>query len=114
MQEAKMTEENSQKDYEQAMKDAAIKREKDSKSIVTKEGERAETTTNLEETREGKSTKEAQLGNTNDKLNELHQSCDFLLDNYDSRKEARAKESDGLKQSKAVLAGASFGFLQRA
>jgi chromosome segregation ATPase len=114
MQEAKMTEANSQEDYEQAMKDAAIKREKDSKSIVTKEAESAETTTKLEETREGKSTKEAQLGNANDKLNELHQSCDFLLDNYDSRKEARAKESDGLKQSKAVLAGASFGFLQRA
>merc|ERR1719247_890487 len=109
-----MTEENSQKDYEQAMKDAAIKREKDSKSIVTKEGERAETTTKPEATREGKSTKESQLGDANDKLNELHQSCDFLLDNYDSRKEARAKESDGLKQSKAVLAGASFGFLQRA
>jgi len=114
MQEAKMTEENSQKDYEQAMKDAANKREKDSKSIVTKEGERAEVTTKLEANREGKSTKESQLGDATDKLNELHQSCDFLLDNYDSRKEARAKESDGLKQSKAVLAGASFGFLQRA
>jgi len=114
MQEAKMTEANSQEDYEQAMKDAAIKREKDSKSIVTKEAEKAETTSKLEEAREGKSTKETQLGNTNDKLNELHQDCDFLLDNYDSRKEARAKESDGLKESKAVLAGASFGFLQRA
>jgi peptidoglycan hydrolase CwlO-like protein len=113
MQEAKMTEANSQEDYEQAMSDAAVKREKDSKSIVTKEGEKAETTSRLEEVREGKSTKESQLGNTTDKLNELHQSCDFLLDNYDSRKEARAKEADGLKQSKAVLAGASFGFLQR-
>merc|ERR1719329_562137 len=75
MQEAKMTEVNSQKDYEQAMKDAANKREKDSKSIVTKEGERAEVTTKLEATREGKSTKESQLGDANDKLNELHQSC---------------------------------------
>jgi len=114
MQEAKMTEENSQKDYEEAMTDAAVKREKDSKSMVTKEGERAETTTKLEDVREGKSTQEAHLSNASDKLNELHQSCDFLLDNYDSRKDARAKESDGLKQSKAVLAGASFGFLQRA
>jgi len=113
MQEAKMTEANSQEDYEQAMNDAAVKREKDSKSIVTKQAEKADTTSRLEEVKEGKSTKESQLGNITDKLNELHQSCDFLLDNYDSRKEARAKETDGLKQSKAVLAGASFGFLQR-
>jgi len=114
MQEAKMTEANSQEDYEQAMKDAAMKREKDSKSIVTKQAEKAETTSKLEEAKEGKSTKETQLGNTSDKLNELHQDCDSLLDNFDSRKEARAKESDGLKESKAVLAGASLGFLQRA
>jgi len=75
--------------------------------------QRTRATAKLEDLREGKRTKEAQLGNANDKLNELHQTCDFLLDNYDSRKESRAKESDGLKQSKAVLAGASFGFLQR-
>jgi len=114
MQEAKMTEAKAQEDYETAMKDAAGKREEDSKLMVTKQGEKAEATTKLEEAREGKATKEAQLGDANTKLNDLHQTCDFLLDNYDSRKEARAKESDGLKQSKAVLAGASFGFLQHA
>ena len=34
----------------------------------------------------------------------LHASCDFLVENYGARKEARTNEIEGLKNAKAVLA----------
>merc|ERR1719198_621790 len=61
MAEAKRDEAEAQKDYEQDMKDAATKRSDDSKLVVTKEGEKAEKTTKLEETKEAKRTKKGQL-----------------------------------------------------
>merc|ERR1719213_1366812 len=43
---------------------------------------------------------------------QLHGSCDFLLENFDIRKEARASEIDALKKAKAVLSGADYSFMQ--
>merc|ERR1719316_113119 len=57
MAEAKRDEEEAQKDYEETMNDAATKRADDSKLMVTKEGEKAEQTTKLEELKESKRTK---------------------------------------------------------
>jgi len=112
--EAKHDEADAQKDYEEAMQDAATKREEDSKLIVEKEGSKAELGENLQDARELRGTKSDQHRNSKAKLQDLHKDCDYLLKNYDERKEARAKESDGLKEAKSVLAGASVGFMQRA
>jgi len=112
--EAKHDEADAQKDYEEAMQDAATKREEDSKLIVEKEGSKAELGENLQDARELRGTKSDQHRNSKAKLQDLHKDCDYLLKNFDSRKEARAKESDGLKEAKSVLAGASVGFVQRA
>merc|ERR1719316_590068 len=112
MAEAKRDEAEAQKDYEQDMKDAATKRADDSKLIVTKEGEKAEQTTKLEETKESKRTKKGQLEVLEDKIDNLHKTCDFLLAEYAKIKEERTKEEEGLKASKAVLSGAKVGFLQ--
>merc|ERR1719269_318458 len=38
----------------------------------------------------------------------LHASCDFLVENFETRKEARTNEIEGLKNAKAVLSGANF------
>jgi len=114
MQEGKMEEANAQKDYEEAMADAAQKRTDDSKLTVTKEGEKAELVSKLEDTREVKGTKDEQFQISAGTLSDLHRTCDSLLKNFDAQKEARTKEIEGLMQSKAVLAGASTGFLQRA
>merc|ERR1719446_1841125 len=112
MAEAKRDEAEAQKDYEQDMKDAATKRSDDSKLVVTKEGEKAEQTTKLEETKESKRTKKGQLEVLEDKIDNLHKTCDFLLAEYAKIKEERTKEEEGLKASKAVLSGAKVGFLQ--
>merc|ERR1719281_1505126 len=61
MAEAKRDEEEAQKDYEETMNDAATKRADDSKLMVTKEGEKSEQTTKLEELKETKRTKKGQL-----------------------------------------------------
>merc|ERR1719380_331646 len=113
MAEAKRDEEEAQKDYEQTMNDAATKRSEDSKLMVSKEGEKAEETTKLEELKESKRTKKGQLEVLEDKIDNLHKTCDYLVAHYATIKEARTKEEEGLKTSKAVLAGANFGFLQK-
>merc|ERR1719252_215742 len=112
MADAKRDEEEAQKDYEEDMNDAATKRSDDSKLIVTKEGEKAEKTTKLEEAKEAKRTKKQQLEVAEDKQDNLHKTCDFLLAEYAKLKEERTKEEEGLEASKAVLSGAKMGFLQ--
>jgi chromosome segregation ATPase len=47
-----------------------------------------------------------------EKLKALHEQCDFLLENYEKRKEARAQEMEGLSKSKAVLQGAKLELAQ--
>jgi len=111
MAEGKRDEEEAQKDYEEEMNDAATKRSDDSKLIVTKEGEKAEKTTKLEENKELKRTKADQLDVMEAKQDNLHKTCDFLLAEYAKLKEERTKEEEGLKASKQVLSGAKV-FLQ--
>merc|ERR1719335_203940 len=109
IQEAKHDEEVAQKDYEEAMKDSASKRSEDSKLAVEKEGAKAEEQVNLQAARADRTTKSEQLRITQGKMDDLHMDCDHLLQSYDERKANRAKYVDGLKESKAVLAGAKFG-----
>merc|ERR1719313_2166163 len=113
MAEAKHDEEEAQKDYEQSMNDAATKRSDDSKLMVTKENTKSEATSKLEELKESKRTKKDQLDVLEDKIDNLHKTCDFLIEQYAAIKEARTKEEEGLKTAKSVLAGANFAFLQK-
>merc|ERR1719213_983318 len=112
MAEAKRDEEEAQKDYEEDMNDAATKRTDDSKLMVTKEGEKAEKATKLEELKESKRTKNGELDILESKIDNLHKTCDFLIEHYKGIKEERMKEEEGLKTAKNVLAGAKLGFLQ--
>jgi len=105
--EGKMDEASAQKDYEEAMKDAATKRSDDSKLIVEKQAAKADEQVNLQSVRAERATKNDQLGITQGKSDDLHMDCDYLLGNYEELKTNRATEVDGLKQSKAVLAGAT-------
>jgi len=43
---------------------------------------------------------------------DLHKSCDFLMDNFDTRKKARTDELEALDKAKAVLSGADFSLVQ--
>jgi len=112
MTEAKAEEENAQEDYEKAMKDAAEKRATDSKTLATKQKEKAELEAELEANTEKKGATEATHMATLEHIQSLHAECDWLLQYYTVRKEARAGEVESLKTAKAVLSGADFSLIE--
>jgi len=114
VQEAEFEEKNAQEDYEKLMADSAAKRAADSKSISAREGAIAEREQDLQEAKDTSSAKMKELQENQEYTAEVHQTCDFLLENYSKRKEARAQEMDGLKKAKEILSGADFSLVQTA
>jgi len=112
MTEAEMEEKDSQGDYEKLMSDSTEKRATDSKSITEKEGALAEMESSLQASNEAKTASETELMATNQYIQSLHTECDFLLEYYQVRKDARAGEIDAMKKAKAVLNGADYALVQ--
>jgi len=112
MQAAEMDEKQSQKDYEEMMADSANQRHTDSKSITEKDAQKADLEGDLQAAKEAKQNAQAEMMALGEYIAKLHGSCDFLLENFDVRKEARASEIDALKKAKAVLSGADYSLLQ--
>jgi len=106
-------EKENQKEYEAFMKDSAEKRANDAKSIEDKESAKADLEATLIAAKEEKGAKTKEAMATAQYLSEVHGECDWLLSNFETRKEARAGEMDALKKGKAVLSGADFSLLQR-
>jgi len=106
--EAKHAEEMAQKDYENLMSSSQKNRAEMAKSITGKESAKADWSDKIEIANTDLATTAQALAKIKEMIAGLHKSCDFLLDNYDARKEARTNEVEGLKNSKAVLSGASF------
>merc|ERR1719375_788234 len=106
--EAIRAEEDAQKAYEDFVKDTNASIEANGKAIINKSEDKAKAETDLtqaEEAKEGVVLELEQLSNYN---GELHQSCDFVLKNFEIRQTARAEEIEALKQAKAILSGAKF------
>merc|ERR1719248_462100 len=95
--EAKHAEETAQKDYERLMSTSQKSREQMAKSITEKESADAEYMEKIE------NAKTDALQKLHEFIAGLHADCDFLVENYDVRKEARTNEVEGLKNAKAVL-----------
>jgi len=112
MTEASTEEKNSQAEYEQTMTDSAEKRATDSKSLTDKGGAKAEAESDLEKNTEEKAGTIKELMATESYISSLHAECDWLIQYFDVRKEARDGELDSLKTAKAVLSGADFSLLQ--
>jgi len=112
MTEAKAEEANAQEDYETAMKDAAEKRASDTKSLADKQKAKAELEAEKEASTEEKAATTKTLMATLEHIQALHAECDWLLQYYEVRKEARAGEVESLKTAKSVLSGADFSLLE--
>eukprot|EP00448_Togula_jolla_P004391 CAMPEP_0170612278 /NCGR_PEP_ID=MMETSP0224-20130122/23639_1 /TAXON_ID=285029 /ORGANISM="Togula jolla, Strain CCCM 725" /LENGTH=689 /DNA_ID=CAMNT_0010937773 /DNA_START=66 /DNA_END=2135 /DNA_ORIENTATION=- len=112
MTEAETSEENSQKDYEALMKDAAATRAGHSKALTDKKAALAAAQTMLQEHSEGKASTNKELAAHLEFIQSLHSECDWLLKYFEPRKEARASEIDSLKNAKAILSGSDFSFVQ--
>jgi len=112
MTEAEVEEKDAQGDYEQMMNDAAQKRSDDGKAIVEKQSAKANAETDHSAATDTKKETAEELMATKEYLGQLHTECDWLLQNFDLRKTARAEEADALKKAKAVLSGADFSLMQ--
>lgn len=110
--EMEFEEKDSQAEYEQFIADSKEKRVADSKSLANKEANKAEAEDHLEKLGEEILSKMKEHMAVQDTLKNTHAECDWLLQNFDTRKEARAGEVDSLKKAKAVLSGADFSLLQ--
>merc|ERR1719324_441927 len=108
MTEAKTTEKDAQADYEQTMKDSAEKRAEDTQTMADKQKAKAETEAQMEADSEEKTATTKSLMATLEHIQSLHGECDWLLQYFEVRKEARAGEIESLKNAKAVLSGADY------
>jgi outer membrane murein-binding lipoprotein Lpp len=102
-------EEDAQAAYEDFVKDTNASIEEKSRDITNKsetraqaEADKTESDTNLE----GILSELQMLANESA---DLHSACDFVLKNFDIRQSSRDQEVEALKQSIAILSGASFG-----
>jgi hypothetical protein len=109
-QDAESTEKTAQRDYEELLAEAQKSRKDESKSIVDKRKAKGDLEESLEEAQRTHSLKETALTEVNTYIADLHKSCDFILESFEARREARTNEVEGLKKAKAVLAGADYSF----
>jgi len=112
MTQASVEEKDAQGDYEKTMSDSAAMRASDTKDLTDKNAAKAEMETALQAQTDAKAASEEELKATKDYIQTLHTDCDFLLEYYGERKEARASEIDALGKAKAVLSGADFSLVQ--
>jgi len=109
------SEEDAQKAYEDFVKETNASIESKTKEMINKTEENAKAEGDLTETNEAKENALLELEQLSNYNAELHQSCDFVMKNFDIRQTARDEEVDALKQAKAILSGAKFSdFLQMA
>eukprot|EP00933_Yihiella_yeosuensis_P000626 TRINITY_DN100_c0_g3_i1.p1 TRINITY_DN100_c0_g3~~TRINITY_DN100_c0_g3_i1.p1 ORF type:complete len:696 (-),score=252.94 TRINITY_DN100_c0_g3_i1:84-2171(-) len=104
--EAKHGENEAQKQYEELLKDSEEKRAADSQAIVDKQKARAEAETEKINHATAAKDQSAELNSLKLYDMDVHTDCDWMLKNYDVRKDARNTEQESLTQAKSVLAGA--------
>merc|ERR1719161_2761711 len=110
--EGKIEEKNAQEEYEQFGADSAEKRADDAKTMEDKIAAKAGAEVDLQKMTEEKKEKTTESMAKAEALKDLHGSCDWLLENYQTRKQARAGEADALKKAKAALNGADYSLVQ--
>mmetsp|Transcript_163035 Transcript_163035/g.297346 ORF Transcript_163035/g.297346 Transcript_163035/m.297346 type:complete len:298 (+) Transcript_163035:3-896(+) len=108
MTEAATAEKEAQADYETTMGESATKRAQDTKTVADKEATKADISADLLKHTDDKTATSATLMATSKVLADMHSECDWLLQNFAMRKEARAGEVESLKGAKAVLSGADY------
>jgi hypothetical protein len=101
-------EQDQQTDYEKLVKDASDEINADNESINRKSSEKAQAEvdkSNAEANFEGTTT---DIANLESYATGLHAACDFVLNNFEMRQQARSEEMGALEDAKAILSGADF------
>merc|ERR1719277_1676333 len=113
IQETEVNEKEAQSEYETFMADSAAKRADDTKSIANKEAAKADLGAQVEEMTAEKGATMNEAMATSETIKDLHLDCDWLIANFQARKDARAGEVESLKNAKAVLSGADYSLAQK-
>merc|ERR550525_2074634 len=112
MQSATVEEKDAQSEYETMMAESAEKRASDSKALADKESAKADLESQALKLKEEETATMKEVLGAAETLKNLHLECDWLVGNFEVRKEARAGEVDALKKAKAVLSGADYSLIQ--
>jgi len=110
--EMEYAEKTAQKDYAELMADSQESRAADATALTGKQTTKAEVENVLMTTKEIRGATATDLKQVQTVIQDLHAACDFIMQNFDLRKEARTNEIEGLKNAKAVLSGADYSLLQ--
>merc|ERR1712087_924868 len=111
--EAIRSEEDAQKACEDFIKETNNSIEAKSRDIVNKSEEKSKNEGELVDAKKDKDAVVLELEQLSSYNAEFHQSCDFVLKNFDLRQTARDEGVEALRQAKAILSGAKFEeFLQ--
>jgi len=105
---AAVDEKHAQAEYVALMAESQATRSANAKALVTKKAAKAELTKKLVTAKESSVVTGEEVMNAHTFLGDLHSSCDFVVENFEMREQARGTELESLKSAKAVLSGASF------
>merc|ERR1719465_292892 len=94
MKDGEYEEKTSQSDYSKLMSESEEVRAAKTKAITSKEVTKAETETKLGGLKESKAANDKDLDLISGVIQDLHVSCDFLLQNFDLRKEVTKAETE--------------------
>jgi len=104
---AEHDEKNAAKEYLELMAESQAARAQNTKGLVTKRSAKAGLEEKHVAAKEEKAVTYAELSNSHTFLGDLHSTCDFVVENFGMRQQARETELASLKSAKAVLAGAT-------
>merc|ERR1719353_1368635 len=103
-----VAEQSAQKDYTVFVADSTKSIDADNRSISAKAKAKASLENDLVNAAADKKATIADLEMLGSYEGQLHLSCDYVLQNFDVRQEARGQEVDALANAKAILSGADF------
>merc|ERR1719247_1602747 len=106
--EALKDEADSQAGYEEFIKNSNSAIEKANNEIVAKTEQKAETEATMVQAKADLDAATMDSEKLATYKAELHDSCDFVLKNFDTRQAARMDEIEGLGKAKAILSGSEF------
>jgi septal ring factor EnvC (AmiA/AmiB activator) len=108
MTEAETEEKDAQSEYDETVADAKEKRRADSKSLTEKTATKADLVSDLQTAKDDAKAATKEMMAIDKLIMNLHGECDWLLQYFDARQEARSGEIDALQKAKGVLSGADF------
>lgn len=104
--EVSQDEQDAQKMYEDLVKSTNASNEQKTREVVTTTEANARAKQDHVQEKEDHEDTVLNLENLANDNAELHQSCDFVIQNFDMRQSARDEEVEALRQAKAILSGA--------